>query len=185
MRGNSQARAFFRGAAALLILAMPALLWGQGLSQGQDFVAPAPAPPRGLQVYSVSAYAVYYPSCFPDTVTFQPGIGTFESDLGLGASTRIGWQRMGKESSFSFLYAPSYTGRVRYAAWNFLISPCLSPAAGSSRANGPWTFLRLATSPTWLKPSFPLRYLVAWPPSPQVSATWRRPCWRANSITPN
>ena len=112
------ARAFVRRAAALLLLGAPALLWAQ--SQGQDFVAATPTTPRGLQVYTVSAYAVYYSAGFPDTISFQPGTGTFQSDLGLGASTRIGWQRMGEKSMFSFLYTPSYTGRVRYADWNFL-----------------------------------------------------------------
>jgi hypothetical protein len=118
MRCHLLARALVRSSAILLIMGIPAALQGQ--DQGQDLVVPTSNTMRGLQIYSVSAYSVYYSSGFPDSYTFQTGTGTFGSDMGLGASARIGWQRTGEKSTYSFLYMPSYTGRVRYAAWNFL-----------------------------------------------------------------
>lgn len=128
-------------AAALLILSvgtgiLPAQEQNQG--PGEDFTVPTPPALRGLQIYSMSAYAIYYSSGFPEGVTFQPGQGTFASDMGAGGSTRIGWTRSGEKSDFSVFYTPSYTGRVRYAEWNAL-NHALSIQARRKLA-AKWTF---------------------------------------------
>lgn len=119
--GSARAHITAHWSTALLVLGLglgTGLLWGQPAMQDQRALAPTPK--RGLQVYTVSAYAVYYSTGLPEGIGFRPGLANLASDVGGGGSTRIGWMKSGERSDFSFMYAPSYTGRVRYAAWNAL-----------------------------------------------------------------
>ena len=85
----------------------------------QDSEVAAPLPRGGLQIRNVSAYAVYYSNTLPTSGGFQTTTA-LGSDLGGGGSTQIGWAKFTQRSSFSLIYTPSYTGRVRYSSWNAL-----------------------------------------------------------------
>jgi hypothetical protein len=80
----------------------------------------APLPRSGLQIQSVSAYAVYYSRTLPGTGGYQFGATDLLSDIGGGGSAQIGWAKFSERSTFSLVYAPSYSGRVRYSSWNAL-----------------------------------------------------------------
>jgi len=101
------------GAAVLLVfgLGLPAL-------RAQERGTPAIPPNGGLQVLSVSAYGVYYSTTLPSTGGFQPT--NLGSDVGVGGSAQIGLTNSGQHSTFSFVYTPSYTGRIRYSSWDAL-----------------------------------------------------------------
>jgi hypothetical protein len=104
---------------AAIILCMA--LWPPFL-RGQEVPVPAPAPAhnQGLQVRSVSAYGVYYSTTLPGSGGFQATPTTLGADLAVGGSTQVGWTHTGPRASTSFLYSPSYTGRIRYSSWNAL-----------------------------------------------------------------
>jgi opacity protein-like surface antigen len=73
----------------------------------------------GLQVRSVSAYAVYFSSALPNTGGY-PTATALRPDMGFGSSIQLGWARFRPNSSVSVTYTPSYTGHVRYSSWNAL-----------------------------------------------------------------
>ena len=117
---RSRHRQAWMGAAALLVV-------GLGLpvralrAQARDVPVPGiPPPSGGLQVLSVSAYGVYYSSTLPSSGGFQPGLTNLGSDVGVGGSAQIGWTNSGQHSTFSLVYTPSYTGRIRYSSWDAL-----------------------------------------------------------------
>jgi len=87
-----------------------------GIVRAQD--AALAAPRNGWRVYSVSANAVYYSNGLPESASFQPGATSLSSDLGAGGSARMGLVRTGERSNLTLSYTPSYTGRLRYSAWN-------------------------------------------------------------------
>jgi hypothetical protein len=93
-------------------------LWAQN-GNATATAAPAPQPGGGLQIGSVSAYAVYYSSFLPDG-----GVGAgsmnLPSDMAAGASIVIDWTKFSERSSFSLTYSPSYTGYVRNSSLDAL-----------------------------------------------------------------
>lgn len=116
--------------ALLFLIAALGTLWGQEVS------ASTAAPPRGLAVYGLSGYAVYYSSSFPEGSL--PTVGTtLPSDVGAGGSVQLGWTRVGEKSRVVFMYTPSYTGRVRLSAWNALNH---SLNLNAARKFGRWDF---------------------------------------------
>ncbi len=119
--------------------------WGLPLSrlraQERERVAPAaPAagtrPNRGLQVRSVSVYGVYYSTTLPTSGGFYTAPTGLGADVALGGSAQIEWLHTGRQSTFSFLYIPSYTGRVRYSSWNALNHAL---AMNATRRIGRWS----------------------------------------------
>jgi hypothetical protein len=89
------------------------------MGRAQEAEATLPAGRNGFQILSLSGYGVYYSSSLPGG-GYQPGAGQLLSDVGGGGSARLGWMNFTERSSFSFIYTPSFTGRVRYSEWNAL-----------------------------------------------------------------
>src|ERR1700677_289656 len=81
--------------------------------------APAPTAQGGLQIRSVSAYAVYYSSFLPNGVV-SAGATNLPADVGLGGSIEVDWTKFTERSSFSLTYTPSYTAYVRNSSLNAL-----------------------------------------------------------------
>ena len=84
----------------------------------QSFELTAPPPRGGLQIRNLSAYAAYYSKSLPNSGGLQPGAADLLSDIGVGGSAQIGWNKITERSAASLLYTSSYTGRVRYSSWN-------------------------------------------------------------------
>lgn len=122
-----------RGSMALLLL----LSGASSVLQAQE-EAPTPAPilHPGFEIQSVSGYAVYLSSGAPEG-SIQPTGVQLPSDLGLGGSVLFGWNHSGEKSSIVVTYSPSYTGRLRFAAWNALNH---SASFNASRHWGRWKF---------------------------------------------
>ncbi|MGO9270768.1 MAG: hypothetical protein ACLQOO_11040 [Terriglobia bacterium] len=93
----------------------------------------------GLQIQSVSGYAVYYSNFLPNGgATPQTASANLPSDVGGGGSIVFDWTKFTDRSSFSLNYTPSYTGYVRNSSLNAL-NHALSLTA--SRKIAPrWTF---------------------------------------------
>ena len=122
----------YTGHLAALLLLCPAtgMLWSQ---QSVDEVL---VPRPGLRIESLSGYAVYYSSGLPEG-SLQPTAVQLPSDLGLGGSAQLEWTHIGEKSQLLFTYIPSYTGRLRFAAWNALNH---SISFNGSRRFGKWKF---------------------------------------------
>ncbi len=104
----------------------------------QERVAPAAEPMRlnrGLQVRSVSVYGVYYSTTLPASGGFYTAPTGLGADLALGGSAQIEWLHRARQSTFSFLYTPSYMGRIRYSSWNALNHAL---AMNAARRAGRW-----------------------------------------------
>jgi hypothetical protein len=100
--------------------------------------APAPLPQGGLQIRSVSAYAVYYSNFLPNGGFAAAGTTNLPSELGAGGSVEFDWTKFTERSTFSLTYTPSYTGYVRNSSLNAL-NHALSLT--TSRKIAPqWTF---------------------------------------------
>lgn len=124
-----KARQVARGSLALLILAAPI-----GILRGQETADSTPALRSGFRISSLSGYAVYYSTGQPENVT-QPTAIPLPSDLGLGGSAQFDWAHFGEKSRVMVTYAPSYTGRLRFAAWNALNH---SASLNAARQFGRW-----------------------------------------------
>jgi hypothetical protein len=106
------------------------LMIGTGLSRGQSpFLGqlnPLGAHEGGLHLYGVYGYSSYMssPGAFlPGGVSQSPvtGLGLdLGHDVGIGTGTAIGWNHLGSSYTLSAVYAPSYTGFVRYSDLNSL-----------------------------------------------------------------
>jgi hypothetical protein len=138
-----------RMTATIAVRCLTFLVLGFGGSTGALFaqdndpappVAPAPPlppAPSGLQIKSVSAYAVYYSNFLP-TGGAAAGSAHLPSDVGAGGSIVFDWTKFTERSTFSLSYTPSYTGYVRNSSLNAL-DHALSLTA--SRKIAPqWTF---------------------------------------------
>lgn len=120
----------FTGIARIAAARLIALLIACGVATtslpGQETGAPAQnaapaAPPSGLQVRSVSAYASYESNFLPNGGTgFQPGSTTLPADVSLGGSIVMEWTKFTDRSSVSLDYTPSYTGYIRDSNVNAL-----------------------------------------------------------------
>ena len=115
--------------AALLLL-----LQATGMLRAQDSAEQVLLPRPGLHVESLSGYAVYYSSGLPEG-SVQPTGVQLPSDLGLGGSAQLEWTHVGEKSQVLFMYTPSYTGRLRFSAWNALNH---SLSFNASRHFGRW-----------------------------------------------
>jgi hypothetical protein len=119
------------------------LFWGSATgallaqnTNAQAPAAPAPQPAGGLQIGSISAYAVYYSSFSPIGVSATSA--NLPSDVAAGGSIVFNWTKFTERSTFSLTYTPSYTGYVRNSSLNAL-NHALSLTA--SRKIAPqWTF---------------------------------------------
>jgi hypothetical protein len=114
--------------ALLLLYPATGMLWGQ--EPTDEVLTPRP----GLHVESLSGYAVYYSSGLPES-SVQPTGVQLPSDLGLGGSALLEWTHTGEKSQVLLTYTPSYTGRLRFAAWNALNH---SMSFNASRHFGKW-----------------------------------------------
>jgi hypothetical protein len=115
--------------ALLLLYPATGMLWSQE-STDQALTQ------SGLHVESLSGYAVYYSSGLPEG-SVQPTGVQLPSDLGLGGSALLEWTHTGEKSQVLLTYTPSYTGRLRFAAWNALNH---SLSFNASRHFGKWKF---------------------------------------------
>ena len=104
----------------MAVLMASGLGWTARPVRAQETVPAATAPYRGLELRSISAYAVYYSNTMPGSGGFQALPTQLGADIAMGGSAQIGWMRTGQHSTFSLVYTPSYTGRVRYSSWNAL-----------------------------------------------------------------
>src|SRR3984957_14439020 len=138
-----------RMTATIAVRCLTVLVLGFGGSTGALFaqdndpappVAPAPPlppAPSGLQIKSVSAYAVYYSNFLPNGAA-AAGSAHLSADVGAGGSIVFDWAKFTERSTFSLTYTPSYTGYVRNSSLNAL-DHALSLTA--SRKIAPqWTF---------------------------------------------
>lgn len=119
-------------------VSLPALFLG-GASfalHGQEVTAPSTAPRPGFDITSLSGYAVYYSTGLPEG-TLQPTATPLPSDVGLGGSARLEWKSIGEKSQVMLSYTPSYTGRLRFAAWNALNH---AASFNATRRFGRWKF---------------------------------------------
>jgi hypothetical protein len=116
---------------ALLILGAPA-----GILRGQEATDLTSASPSGFRISSLSGYAVYYSSGLPEG-SIQPTGMALPSDLGLGGSAQLDWTYIGEKSRVMFSYTPSYTGRLRFSAWDALNH---SASFNAARQFGRWKF---------------------------------------------
>jgi len=105
-----------------------------GILRGQEAADLAPIPVTGLRVTSLSGYVVYFSSGQPEG-TFQQTTTPLPSDVGFGWSTQLDWSHVTEKTRVTFTYDPSYTGRLRYAAWNALNH---SGAFDAARTFGKW-----------------------------------------------
>jgi hypothetical protein len=99
------------------------LVWGliTGPLLAQDSNTPTQPPKGGLQIRSVSAYAVYYSSFLPNGgAGVQPGAAKLPDDVGAGGSFEFDWTKFTERSNFSLSYTPSYTAYVRNSSLNAL-----------------------------------------------------------------
>ena len=103
---------------------------------GQEVTTPSTAPRPGFDITSISGHAVYYSTGLPEG-SLQPTATPLPSDLGLGGSARLEWKSIGEKSRIMFSYTPSYTGRLRFAAWNALNH---SASFNAARRFGRWDF---------------------------------------------
>jgi len=114
----------FRGIARCAMLFVLAWSWKTGALLAQDTGTQAqntPPPQSGLQVRSISAYAVYDSSFLPNGGTgFQPGSSSLPADVGAGGSIAVEWTKFTERSSISLDYTLSYTGYVRNSNLNAL-----------------------------------------------------------------
>jgi hypothetical protein len=94
-------------------------LWAQN-GNATAPAAPAPQPGVGLQIGSVSAFAVYYSSFLPNGAGVGAGSANLPSDMAAGASIVIDWTKFSERSSFSLTYTPSYLGYVRNSSLDAL-----------------------------------------------------------------
>jgi len=85
----------------------------------QEVEPPPPTARSGFQILDLSGYMVYYSSSLPSG-GYKPGEGELLSDVGGGGSARFAWMKVTERSSFSLIYTPSFTGRMRYSEWNAL-----------------------------------------------------------------
>jgi len=120
-RGNCgmwAGRAACCAAIALLFWCRPGLR-AQDTNADANAVLPAlptAMPLSGLQLRSMSAYAVYYSNGVPVNAGFQSAAANATADVGLGGSAVIAWTKFTDRSSFALTYTPSYTARVRYSS---------------------------------------------------------------------
>ena len=77
------------------------------------------APRQGFQISSVSGFGVYYSTALPEG-SIQFSAIKPPSDIGFGGSVQVDWSHFTESSRVMFTYTPSYTGRLRLAAWNAL-----------------------------------------------------------------
>ena len=103
-----------------LLLVFGIGVFAQEAPRAPETAAPAVPPNRGLQLRSVSAYGVYYSTTLPGSGGYQAAPAGLDGDVALGGSAQIEWMHTGQRSTVSLLYTPSYTGRIRYSAWNAL-----------------------------------------------------------------
>lgn len=125
--------------ATLLVLAAccpSGALLAQNSAPAQN--APGALPQGGLQITSVSAYAVYESSFLPTGASFQSGINNLPSDLGFGGSIAVRWSKFSERSTFALDYTPSYVGYLRNSGLNAL-NHSLSLTAGR-KITPRWTF---------------------------------------------
>jgi len=106
-----------RSSAEVSILYALALIIGStiGALRAQD-ATPPPTPVGGLQIRTVSAYAAYYSNAQPAATAVQAGATNLGSDAEIGGSAQFAWTKFSDRSSFSLIYTPSYTGRLRYSS---------------------------------------------------------------------
>ena len=112
---RSMRRAVYFALALLLLSPRAALLRAQEKETADQ---PIP-PPAGLRVSQLSGYVVYFSNGQPEGY-IQPTATQLPSDVGLGGSIQLDWSHITEKSQVMFMYAPSYTGRLRYSAWNAL-----------------------------------------------------------------
>ncbi|HLJ77161.1 MAG TPA: hypothetical protein VKT75_07095 [Acidobacteriaceae bacterium] len=111
---------------------------GALLAQNTAPNAPAPLPQGGLQIASVSAYAVYESSFLPTGASFQTGVNNLPYDVGFGGSIAVRWTKFSERSTFALNYTPSYVGYARNSNLNALNH---SFSLTASRKIAPrWTF---------------------------------------------
>ena len=103
----------------LFRLVPPLIVASSSILMAQEVQTPPPTARNGFQILNLSGYGVYYSSSLPSS-GYQLGAGQLLSDFGGGGSARLGWMSFGERSSFSVIYTPSFTGRVRYSEWNAL-----------------------------------------------------------------
>jgi len=166
---------FLKGwlSATVLVCGWAGALW----AQDNTTPVPLPLPKGGLQISSISGYAVYYSNGLPTTGSFQPGVASAPADAGMGGSVVFDWTKFTERTTFSLSYTPSYTGRVKYTSldalnhalsmnfarklshrWNFGFSAAgnlstldeflFAPTALSNVASVPSTFNDLASALT-------------------------------------
>lgn len=87
----------------------------------QPQTIPVSVPQAGIQIRSVSAYAVYDSSFLPNSAGgFQASAANLPADVGIGGSIAVEWSKFTERSTFSLDYTPSYTGYVRNSNLNAL-----------------------------------------------------------------
>ena len=97
------------------VLPLAIWLYTAPAALAQDYGAPTAPPAQGFQLSSVSGYVIYYSKSVPLTAGLQPISGNLPSDVGAGASARLGWSRFRERTDIVFTYTPSYSGRARYS----------------------------------------------------------------------
>jgi hypothetical protein len=76
-------------------------------------VNPLGTEPSGFRLQNVSVFMTYY-SVAPEQ-SYTTGIGSLKSDTAVGGAASLGYTKFGERSSTSFVYAASYTERLRYS----------------------------------------------------------------------
>src|SRR5207245_2566369 len=89
-------------------------LWAQTL----PFLSSEGSPTSsGLQIYSTSVTTSYssatLPSNFADPAVRR--LTELNNDIMLGASMTLGWTKTRAKSTYSFVYSPEYSSRLRHS----------------------------------------------------------------------
>ena len=86
----------------------------------EAFEVPLGIAGAGIRVSSVSAWGQFFSSGLPTTSTNSYGgrLPDLGGDEGYGFSTKLASRFSTGPTTFSMLYEPSYTGRVRFTQWN-------------------------------------------------------------------
>jgi hypothetical protein len=114
------------------VIALCGGVWAQ--STFLDQLNPFTPHGGGIHLYDISVYSSYNSAPLPFVAFQRPGQPSLGHEIGYGASTGLGWTRLGARSSIALTYTVGYSGRVRYSDWNslnhsFSLSARWKPAA--------------------------------------------------------